>query len=76
MKAKNSPLFSNEALVREISSAIANWEITMAGIQQQMESSAYAYWDSLSGRTQIHGTHIEWKASLDTILLHSFSLDG
>ncbi|MEY4690889.1 MAG: hypothetical protein RIT19_1214 [Verrucomicrobiota bacterium] len=48
----------------------------MAGIQQQMESSAYAYWDSLSGRTQIHGTHIEWKASLDTILLHSFSLDG
>jgi hypothetical protein len=23
----------------------------MAGIQQQMESSAYAYWDSLSGRT-------------------------
>jgi guanyl-specific ribonuclease Sa len=51
MKAKNSPLFSNEALVREISSAIANWEITMAGIQQQMESSAYAYWDSLSGRT-------------------------
>jgi len=51
MRAKNSPLFSNEALVREISSAIANWEITMAGIQQQMESSAYAYWDSLSGRT-------------------------
>jgi hypothetical protein len=51
MRAKNSPLFSNEALFREISSAIANWEITMAGIQQQMESSAYAYWDSLSGRT-------------------------
>ena len=51
MRAKNSPLFSNEALVREISSAIANWETTMAGIQQQMESSAYAYWDSLSGRT-------------------------
>jgi hypothetical protein len=51
MRAKNSPLFSNEALVREIYSAVANWEITMAGIQQQMESSAYAYWDSLIGRT-------------------------
>lgn len=51
MRAKNSPLFSNEALVREISSAIANWDQTMVGIQQQMESSAYAYWDSLIGRT-------------------------
>ena len=51
MRAKNSPLFSSEALVREIYSAVANWEITMARIQQQMESSAYAYWDSLIGRT-------------------------
>ena len=40
-----------KALVRDIYSAIANWDQTMAGIQQQMESSAYAYWDSLSGRT-------------------------
>ena len=40
-----------KALVRDIYSAIGNWDQTMAGIQQQMESSAYAYWDSLSGRT-------------------------
>ena len=40
-----------KALVQDIHSAIANWDQTMAGIQQQMESSAYAYWDSLSGRT-------------------------
>ena len=40
-----------KALVRDIYSAIANWDQTMAGIQQQMESSTNAYWDSLIGRT-------------------------
>jgi len=31
-----------KALVQDIHSAIANWDQTMAGIQQQMEGSAYA----------------------------------
>ena len=38
-------------LAQNMGQAIVHWDQTMAGIQQQMESSAYAYRDSLSGRT-------------------------
>lgn len=39
-----------KALVQNLSSAISNWDQTMAGIEQQMQVSAYAYWESRIGR--------------------------
>ncbi len=39
-----------KALVQNLSSAISNWDQTMAGIEQQMQDSAYAYWESRIGR--------------------------